>query len=286
MSDKPELIDTHQHLWVLSEREYGWITPQIPALLRDFVMADVKDERDQAGITGTILIQAADTYEDTFYMLSVQAADPTILGVVGWVPLDRVGEATAAIDVLLENPAIRGFRNLTHDYEDPQWILRDQVSQTLSYLAKCELSLDIVTTNPQHNQSVIELADHHTGLSIIVDHLAHPDIHNGEWEVWARQIRQLSDRPQVFLKLSGLATVSAPDWNSSDWQPYIDHALECFGPARMMLGSDWPVSLLGGDFERVWRAQLDTLAGLSPDELLQLRAKTARTAYRLGRSEL
>jgi L-fuconolactonase len=140
----------------------------------------------------------------------------------------------------------------------------------------------MVTTNPQHNQSVIELADRHPGLTIIVDHLAHPDIHSGEWEVWARQIRQLSERPQVFLKLSGLATVSASDWDSSHWQPYVDHALECFGPARMMLGSDWPVSLLGGDFGRVWQAQLDTLAALSPDELHQLRAQTARTASRLG----
>ncbi len=281
MSEKPELIDTHQHLWVLSEREYGWITPEVPDLLRDFVMADVQDRRNQAGITGTILVQAADTYEDTFYMLSVQAANPTILGVVGWVPFDRPDEAKAAIDVLSENSIVRGFRNLTHDYEDPRWILGQQVSQTLGYLAERGLSLDMVTTNPQHNQSVIELADHHPGLPIIVDHLAHPDISNGEWEVWATQIRQLSERPNVFLKLSGLATLSATGWNSSHWQPYVDHALECFSPARMMLGSDWPVSLLGGNFDTVWQAQLETLAALSSDELQHMRAKTARAAYKL-----
>jgi len=277
-----ELIDTHQHLWILSERNYDWITPEIPDLRRDFGMADVRMERNRAGITGTILVQAADTYEDTFYMLSVAAEESSVLGVVGWVPFDRTAEARAAIDALAHNPVLRGFRNLTHDYEDPRWILRADVRLTLDYIAQAELSLDMVTTNPEHNNSVIELADQHPGLTIIVDHMAHPDIDSGEWDIWATQVRELARRPNVFLKLSGLSTVSAPSWRAKQWQPYVDHALECFTPERMMLGSDWPVCLLAGDFSTVWEGQREALIALSPQERAQVESQTARRAYRLG----
>ena len=282
MSKQGELIDTHQHLWVLSERQYSWITPELAPLKRDFVMADVRQARLQAGITGTLLVQAADTYDDTFFMLSVAAEDSTILGVVGWVPFDRPNEARAAIDVLAGNPVVRGFRNLTHDYEDPRWILGPQVGVTLSYMQQRNFTLDMVTTNPTHTASVIELADRHPDLRIIVDHLAHPDISSGEWDMWAKDIRELSRRSNVFLKLSGLSTLGGPAWSATLWQPYVDHALESFSPARMMLGSDWPVVNLAGDFGSVWQAQRDTLASLSLSEREQVEAKAPRRVYGLG----
>lgn len=87
-------VDTHQHLWVLSERSYDWITPDFGILNQDYRPEDVVKDVAQAGVTATVLVQAADTYDDTFYMLSVERSVETVKAVVGWVPFDRPQEAS------------------------------------------------------------------------------------------------------------------------------------------------------------------------------------------------
>ena len=137
MSKKP-FIDSHQHVWKISEREYSWITPDIAHLLgKDFEQHLVNPLIKKFGITGTMYVQAADTYEDTFYMFASAAVNPEIIGIVGWVPLDRTQEAISALNLFGKNSLFRGVRNLTHDYGNPKyqsddaWILRPQVLQTL-----------------------------------------------------------------------------------------------------------------------------------------------------------
>ncbi len=89
-------------------------------------------------------------------------------------------------------------------------------------------------------------------------------------------------RPNVTAKLSGLVTEARWDaWRADDLRPAVDHALEVFGPGRLMFGSDWPVCLLASDYGR-WLATLgDLLAGLSPDEAAAVWAGTARRIYHL-----
>jgi L-fuconolactonase len=49
----------------------------------------------------------------------------------------------------------------------------------------------------------------------------------------------------------------------------------------MMMGSDWPVSLLNGDFVGVWNAQMESIAKLSQSEQEDICYKTAKSFYRL-----
>jgi L-fuconolactonase len=84
----------------------------------------VASDVEAAGVTGTVLVQAADTYEDTFYMLSVAASVPVVRGVVAWAPLDRAAEAEAALDRYVTSPLVSGIRVLNHNYDDPRWLLR------------------------------------------------------------------------------------------------------------------------------------------------------------------
>jgi len=277
-------VDTHQHLWVLSERAYDWISPDFGVLYRDYRPEDVAAEVAQAGVTSTVLVQAADTYDDTFYMLSVERSVDTVRAVVGWVPFDRPHEAREALELFSTHSAIKGYRNLTHNYPDPRWILQSSCSETLSEIAQQGLSLDMVSVNSEHSRAIVELADAHPGLKIVVDHMAKPDIAGKAWDEWASDMTELAKRPNVYVKHSGLNTASAAGWTSADWQPYVDHCLEHFGTRRMMLGSDWPVSLLAGDFVGVWNAQLETIAGLSPDEQDDVCFKTAQSFYQLDLS--
>ncbi|MCY7412323.1 MAG: amidohydrolase family protein, partial [Salinibacterium sp.] len=118
-------------------------------------------------------------------------------------------------------------------------------------------------------------------LTIVLDHLAKPDIANKGWEPWASLVKEVAARPNVSVKLSGLNTASAPDWTWQDWLPYVDHAIEHFGSARVMLGSDWPVSILAGDFGGVWLAQREVIAHLSVEQQDDILFRTAIRAYSL-----
>jgi len=275
------MIDTHQHLWKPSERRYHWLEGAGAPLESDFVEADVIDDARAAGITGTVLVQAEDSYEDSFFMLSVAAKYPEIAGVVAWAPLDRVDETEAALDLYIFSSIVRGIRVLNHDYDDPRWLLRDDVQRSIARLAPRGFSLDVVSVIPEHTQVVIELADRFPDLTIVIDHLAKPDIAGRGWQPWAGQLADAAARPNVTAKLSGLNTASAPGWTSRDWQPYVDLAVATFGPGRLMLGSDWPVSLLNGDFATVWTGLRESIAALSPSEQDAILYRTAERVYRL-----
>jgi len=278
--EPPQMIDTHQHLWKPSERPYEWLSA-VPPLNADFGPEDVAADVAAAGITTTVLVQAAETYEDTFYMLSVAASVPVVRGVVAWAPLDRAAEAAAAIELYAASPAVRGIRVLNHTYADPRWLLQDSVDASLRLLAGRGLALDVVSVAPEHLMMLAELASRHPELTIVLDHLAKPDIAGKAWEPWASLIAEVGACPNVSAKLSGLNTASDPEWTWPDWLPYVDYAVEHFGSARMMLGSDWPVSTLAGDFGGVWRAQREVIAHLSVEQQDDILFRTAIRTYSL-----
>lgn len=285
---KPELIDAHQHLWVPSERDYSWITPDFGPLFDDFTPERLAPEIEAAGVTGTVLVQAADTYEDTFYMLDIAERYPIVQGVVGWIPFDRPAEARAALQVFAKNPFFKGVRNLTHDYtnskyqSDDAWILREEVLETLSMVEAAGLSFDYVAVNANHIRNVPVLAAKFPGMKIVIDHLAKPDIKNNVFEPWATLMADAAEQPNVYAKLSGLNTAS--DWESwtfADWQPYVDHIVSKFGADRVMMGGDWPVAILAGDYVKVWQAQCDVISKFSPEAQEWMRAKTAKKFYNI-----
>jgi L-fuconolactonase len=280
LNDPGRMIDTHQHLWVPTERSYAWLE-DAGSLNADFGPERVEADLVAAGITDTVLVQAADSYEDTFYMLGVAAHFPRVSGVIAWLPLDRMEESLAALEVYAASPIIRGIRVLNHDYADPRWLLRDDVSASIALLAQRGLALDVVSVNSQHLEMIAELADRHPQLTIVLDHLAKPDIAGGGWQPWADLLADAATRPNLSAKLSGLNTASSPGWTAENWQPYVDHAVTHFGSARLMLGSDWPVSTLNGDFGGVWRGLREVIAGLSDDEQRDILFRTAVRTYAL-----
>lgn len=277
-----QMIDAHQHLWLPSERRYAWLDAVGPPLDADFGPEDVASDVQAAGVTGTVLVQSADTYEDTFYMLSVAAATSVVRAVVAWVPLDRPSEAEAALDRLGTSPFVRGIRVLNHDYADPRWLLRNDVAAGLDLLVERGLTLDVVSVSAAHLEMLADLATRHPALTIVLDHLGGPPIAGKGWEPWASLLAVAASHPNVSAKLSGLGTASAPKWTWRDWLPYVDHAIRVFGSTRLMVGSDWPVCTLAGDFPGVWLAQRQVIAHVPDGEQDDILFHTANRVYRLG----
>lgn len=285
------IIDAHQHLWMISELKYPWITPDLTALNRDFKPEDYLYVSKNCNVDGTVLVQSADSYEDTFYMLEVASKYDFVKGVVGWVPFDRPGEARAAIDVLGSNKKLKGFRNLTHDYSNPKynsddsWILRTNVIETLNLIARLNYTLDYVAVNTNHLRNIVKVAHEIPSLRIVIDHLGKPNIAGREIESWSSIISMASQCPNLQLKLSGLNTASKKDWAVSDWKPYFDVAYKAFGPKRVIIGGDWPVIELFDSFEKVWDAQLELIDALTEKEKASILGGNAVEFYRLKEKE-
>ena len=284
-----ELIDTHQHLWVMSERAYDWITPEYGPLFDDFRPERLEPEIQASGVTASILVQAADTYEDTFYMLDVAKHSSFVKGIVAWIPFDRPNEARAALDILQKEPLVKGVRNLTHNYadkryeSDDRWILRPRIQETIAMIEASELSMDYVAVNDTHINNVSVLAENFPNLKIVIDHIAKPPISSKGWEPWASSMFEASAHANVYAKISGLNTASNVDWSVADWQPYVDFVVENFGSHRTMLGGDWPVIVLMNNYVDIWKAQVEAISKFSAQDQELIRSGTAKQFYNLGK---
>ena len=284
---KRELIDSHQHLWVMSERAYDWIEPGYGVIYDDFTPERLEPEIEASGVTGSVLVQAADTYEDTFDMLDIANKYQFVRGVVGFIPLDRTAEAARALEIFSRDSYFKGVRNLTHNYADAKyesddaWILRPQVLKTLEVVEASGLAFDYVAVNPAHLANVRSLAEKFPRLKIVIDHFAKPNIAGKAMEPWATQMLELAKYPNVYGKFSGLNTASTPNWTVADWQPYVDHMVGAFGAERIMLGGDWPVITLMNNYVDVWQAQVAAVANYSAEDQEWICSKTAIEVYGL-----
>ena len=240
-------VDAHQHVWKIGQHDYFWLKPEM-AICRDYDLDDLRPQL--GGIGGTVLVQASPSAAETEFLLAVAAASGGLVrGVVGWVDL---AAATAAGDIaaLALRPAIRGVRPML-GFLETDWILRPGVQPALQALARHGLRLDF-PARPRHLPLLPELAQRHPALAMVIDHGAKPAIAQGAFQPWARDIARVARETLAFCKLSGLTTEASPGWNDDELRPYVEHLLDCFGPDRLMWGSDWPVVDLAGGLTR-WR---------------------------------
>jgi L-fuconolactonase len=281
------IIDAHQHVWDLSRGCYDWIGPELGAINRTFTQEQALPLMRRAGVSGVVLVQAADHRVDTDDMLRTAARHPEVVGVVAFVPLDDPAEVAQELARLTEDPVVVGVRQLIHDLPDPDYLLRDDVNESLRLVSDAGLTFDVVSALPRHLEHVPVLAERHPGLRIVIDHLSRPPIGAGSREPWWSLIAEAASHPGVNAKVSGLY----PDADRSAWsleliRPFYDRALEVFGPRRLMWGSDWPVSVLAGGYEPVSEALGRLFAGLGPDDRAELLGGTAARVYRLDASRL
>lgn len=276
------VIDAHQHFWNLETGEYPWLSADYGPLYRTFAPDELAPQLQATGVDGTVLVQAADSVADTAAMLAQAEAHDWITGVVGWVPLDRPEEAATVLDRHAGHPAFVGVRHLIHEEADPDWVVGDRVLDGLALLAEHDLTFDVVAVLDRHLEHVPTLAERLPGLRLVIDHLAKPPIKEQGWEPWASLLRRAAEAPNVSAKISGLNTAADwESWSAEELRPYVEHALEVFGPQRLMWGSDWPIALLAGDYESVWRETNALIAPLHVGERDDVLGGTATRVYRL-----
>ena len=274
------LVDAHQHFWRYDPGEYGWINDSMPALRRDFLPADLKPELARNGFDGTIAVQARQSLEETRWLLELAGATPFILGVVGWVDL-RSPQVRSQLQAFARNPKLVGIRHVVQDEPDDQFMLQPEFLRGVSLLEDFDLAYDILIY-PRHLPVAAEFVRHFPKQRFVLDHLAKPPIKTGSIDSWARGIRELARFPNVFCKLSGLLTEADwQNWKPEQLSPYLDAVFESFGPARLMIGSDWPVCLLAASYWRVIDVVKNYLAQHAPEERAAVMGGNAQQLWRL-----
>ncbi|WP_181804046.1 amidohydrolase family protein [Streptomyces shenzhenensis] len=276
------IIDSHQHVWDLDRAPYPWLGPHVPQWNRTFTFEEVQPDLRRNGVSATVMVQAADNDQDTQYMLAVADDHPEVVGVVGYVPLEKPAEASARLAELRTDRRVVGIRNLTHDRPDPDWILRPDVDEGLSVLEAAGIPFDYVAVIPRHLEHVPVLSERHPRLRIVVDHLAKPPIGRSGVEPWWSLMAAAAENPLVHAKVSGLYPGEAPDrWNADAIRPFVERAVELFGPSRLMYGGDWPISVAAGGYSRVFEGVMQALRGVAPRDRDEILSGTARRFYDL-----
>jgi L-fuconolactonase len=247
-------VDAHHHVWRVARGDYDWLTPDLP-IHRDYTLDDLRPLLGD--ITATVLVQAAPTDAETDFLLMTAAnSHGLVRGVVGWTDL-AAPDAPTRVTQMAAAPMLKGLRPMLQDIADTDWILRPDVQPALAAMTACGLRFDALT-QPRHLPNLLTLSARHPDLAIVIDHAAKPAIAQGVFDPWACDIARVARETTAVCKLSGLVTEAGTNWQNNDLRRAVDHLIGCFGPARLMWGSDWPVVDLAGGYRR-WRAATDDL---------------------------
>jgi L-fuconolactonase len=275
-------IDAHQHFWNLTEAAYPWLGPRFGPIFRNFEPDELAPQLQANDIDRTIVVQAANSYEDTAYMLKLSDMNPWIGAVTGWVNLLDPAETEQRLKMYTQHSKFRAVRHLIHDEPDPNWVLQPVVAESLEVVAQYKVIFEVPDAYPRHLKQVPTLCERVPALTFVVDHLAKPPIKQKTMHEWDEQFKKAASYPNVFTKVSGLNTAADwENWSGRDLKPYIDFAFDCFGAERMMYGSDWPVCMLAGDYRMVCRETAQAMSHRKISEIEQVFGKTAQELYRI-----
>ncbi len=273
-------IDSHQHFWRYIPENYGWISDGMDVLKRDFLPADLKPLLQSIGFDGAVVVQARHLLEETGWLLELASEQDFIKGVVGWVDLCS---PTVAHDLekYMAHPKFKGVRHILHDEPDDNYMLMPDFQRGLRELKAFGLTYDLLL-RPRHIPVAIQLVRNFPDQPFVVDHIAKPLIKDHVFSPWERDFRELAAFDNVACKVSGMVTEADwKNWTPDDINPYLDIVFNAFGTDRLMIGSDWPVSTLCGDYASVMNVVIDYVQKLSPQERKGVLGDNCVRFYRL-----
>jgi L-fuconolactonase len=272
-------IDAHQHFWTYDREDYEWIPAGSP-LVHDFLPEDLERELDACGLDGCVAVQARQSLEESRWLLKLAEQAPRIRGVVGWVDL-RSPQVEQQLEELAPHPRFVGVRHVVQDEPDDNFMLGAEFQRGIGLLQQYDLTYDILIY-PKQLPAALRLAGNFPEQPFVLDHLAKPLIKDAVIEPWASMMRDLAKHPNVYCKVSGMVTEARlHGWEPKDFVPYLDVVLQAFGPERLMYGSDWPVALLAGSYQQVYRLAAEYFEPLGPATLAAVFGDNAARFYGL-----
>lgn len=276
------IIDSHQHYWTLARSDYAWLTERAGSIFRDFGPEDLSPHLESCSVGRTVVVQATDTVEETRFLLEMSDRHKTIAAVVGWLDMHDADMPRLLADIAT-HPKLRGVRPMLQSIDRTDWILDERAAPSLKQLEHFGLSFDALI-QPRHLPVIADLADRLRDLPIVINHMAKPKMKKNRApdQLWCDGMSDCAQRDNVFVKLSGMMTLFEGPVDRRAIYAHIDHVMGCFGPQRVMFGSDWPVSNLACDYSEWFAIVQDYIAPMSEAEQVAILGATAAKFYKLG----
>jgi L-fuconolactonase len=244
-------IDAHQHFWLYNSTDYSWIGDRMQVLKRNFLPEDLFRELKKEGLMGSVVVQARQTFDETLWLLQLAGQHDFIKGVVGWVNLCSEKNLRKQLDACCKSDKFVGVRHVVHDEADDNFMLRKDFLKGISILKEYNLTYDLLLF-PKHLPVAQVVVSMFPQQKFVLDHIAKPLIKDKILSPWKEDMIRLATHKNVWCKLSGMVTEA--DWEThrpGDFSPYLDIVFNAFGPTRLMIGSDWPVCTLAGNYADV-----------------------------------
>jgi L-fuconolactonase len=274
----PALIDSHLHVWDPNLLSYPWLSTQTE-LNRPIGPPDPSGSIAQA-----IFVEADCAKDQALHEVEwVHGLDwPGLLGIIASARLEHGSSVEADIAAKVERGPVVGIRRLLQD--EPAGFIEDRrFVEGLRATERAGLSFD-ATTRP-NQLAELERAHRATPqLVVVLDHLGNPPVSDGldsdRGKEWLATFNALAAHPNVYTKLSGPVMARGPRGLSFELA-----ALEAFGPDRVMVGSDHPLTISDRtDAYESWALHAGRHYGLTEPEFDAIRGGAARSAYRLAPS--
>ncbi len=274
------MIDAHHHLWNYKPKDYGWMDDSMAVLKHDYLPEDLALELQNSGISGTVVIQARQTQEETRWLLELADENSFIKGVVGWLDL-RSPDLEQQLMKFAAHPKLVGVRHVIHDEADDDFMLHPDFIQGIAKLVDFDLVYDLLLF-PKHLERAVKLVEKFPRQCFVLDHLGKPLIKAGIMEPWKYDISRLAGNPNVWCKLSGMVTeADTESWTYEALLPYMEVVMNAFGPERILLGSDWPVCRLAGEYSEVMKIVPEFIDSMDKTDQEKILYRNAVDCYQL-----
>lgn len=275
-------IDAHHHLWVRSQHPQTWMnTATMGAIDRDFDEDDYDTVARAAGVIASVVVQSVNDAAETGHLLQRAERSSVVAGVVGWGDLAApdLADTVDAWRAAAGDSRLVGLRHVVEGEPDPAWLLRNKVLRGLRTLGDAGMTYDLLVRESQLPAAIAAVRAA-PATQFVLDHIAKPPLRTGDLASWESLLRTLAAEPNVTAKVSGLVTEADwAAWSPPDLKPAVDAALGCFGPSRLMFGTDWPVCQLAGSYADVVASAEDLFKDLSVSERYAVFTGTARQVY-------
>ncbi len=260
------------------------MTEQMGILKKDFLPEDLQPLLESIRFDGCVAVQARQHLEETRWLLELAEQHPFIKGVVGWVDL-RSEQLPGQLERFRKHPKLVGVRHVVHDEPDDDFMLRPEFRRGISQLRDFDLAYDLLVF-PKHLTVAAKLVEEFPQQPFVLDHIAKPRIAEGLISPWREDLHKLAKFPNVFCKLSGMVTEARwKQWQPGEFHRYMDVVFEAFGPSRLMIGSDWPVCILSGEYEPAMKIVIDYVQKFPAEAQAAVLGKNCARFYQIDSQE-
>lgn len=273
-------IDSHQHFWHYDPAKHVWMNEQMGVLKKDYLPSNLEPLLKNCALDGCIAVQANQAEVENDFLLGLADKNDFIKGIVGWVDL-RADNLSERLEHYQQFPKIKGFRHVIHDEPELDFMLQPAFMKGVSVLKNYGYKYDILIF-AEHLSNTLTFVKNLPDQPFVIDHIAKPNIKNGEIDTWKKQLNEVASFENVYCKISGMVTEADwSSWKKEDFTKYLDNVVEAFGTNRIMYGSDWPVCTLAANYETQFNVVKEYFSSFSKTEQDRFFGVNAHDFYQL-----